>query len=167
MAIVVSMMVMWAAKTDRVQKLLGFNFIFPPPTTLPLDTPSPPPPHTSSQQHEWAGQVPPPFQQENDDILKNDEPTSEVFSKWDKVSHDVAELEKMGVAVWRGDSDGWSVMCESGEVCWRAMVTTHWPKLLEHYGYSTKSRYMCTCTYSICRPHSPYSPTVPLSAGQS
>ena len=135
-----SMMVMWAAKTDRVQKLLGFNFILPSPTTLPLDPPSPPPPPTPSQR-EWAGQVPPSHQQNNDSILNDNQPTSEVFSKWDKVSNDIAELEKVGVVVRRGDSDGWSVTCESGEVCWRAMVTTHWPKLLEQYGYSTKSRY--------------------------
>ena len=38
-----------------------------------------------------------------------------------------------------GEEDGFSVMCEE-DVCWRAMVTTHWPKLLRYYGYQTESR---------------------------
>ena len=136
------MMVVWAAKTDKLQKLLGFNFVLPPPTTLPLDPPSPPSPLTPSQQDEGEGPATPdsvfPRRSEASEAL--DEPTLKVFSKWDNAADDVAELMKMGVAVWSGGSDGWSVMCDSGDVCWRAMVTTHWPKLLEHYRYPVKNR---------------------------
>lgn len=35
--------------------------------------------------------------------------------------------------------DGFGVVCEE-DVCWRAMVTTHWPKLLRNHGYEMESR---------------------------
>lgn len=35
--------------------------------------------------------------------------------------------------------DGFGVMCEE-DMCWRAMVTTHWPKLLQNHGYEMESR---------------------------
>lgn len=131
------MMVVWAAKTEQFQKLLGFNFVLPPPTSLPLDPPSQPPVSMDTlSQHEGG----PPNEENGANIFNNSEPTSRASSKWDKVSNDVSELLKTSVRVWRGGSDGWKVTCETGEVCWRAMVTTHWPKLLDHYGYSTDSR---------------------------
>ena len=133
-----SMMVVWAAKTDKVQKLLGFSFVLPPPTSLPSSPLSPP-----SQRDEGEGPAAPPgdpFPYHFEASEPPNEPTSKAFSKWDKASDDVADLLKMGVAVWRGSGDGWSVMCGVGEVCWRAMVTTHWPKLLQHYGFPTENR---------------------------
>lgn len=131
-------MVVWAAKTETFQRFLGFNFVLPPSTSLPLDPPSTPSPSTASLSLP-EGEGPAPFN-EAFPFVGDDDPTSNTFSKWDKVSNDVSELLKVGVAVWRGGSDGWRVMCKANEVCWRAMVTTHWPKLLEHYGYSTSSR---------------------------
>ena len=53
----------------------------------------------------------------------------------EKVSRDVRAIPRGSVEVYRGGGDGWRVKCEGGEVCWHAMVTTHWPKLLNHYGY--------------------------------
>ena len=35
--------------------------------------------------------------------------------------------------------EGFGVVCED-DVCWRAMVTTHWPKLLRNHGYEMESR---------------------------
>ena len=35
--------------------------------------------------------------------------------------------------------DGFGVVCEE-DMCWRAMVTTHWPKLLRNHGYEMESR---------------------------
>ena len=135
-----SMLVVWAAQTETFQKLLGFNFVLPPPpTSLPINPP-PSTPSTASLPPQQQDDETIPHQFEKNDFLSENGPTSKVFSNWDKVSNEVSELLKLGVAVWRGASDGWSVMCEAGEVCWRAMVTTHWPKLLEHYGYSTASR---------------------------
>lgn len=43
--------------------------------------------------------------------------------------------------VFHSGVDGFSVTCEGGELCWRPMVTTHWPKLLHHYGYDTENRW--------------------------
>ena len=40
----------------------------------------------------------------------------------------------------RKDEDGFGVRCEDGEVCWRPMVTTHWPRLLNYTGYGTAGR---------------------------
>ena len=108
------MMVVWAANTDKFQKLLGFDFVLPPPTSLPLDS-APGRPSI-------------------------DDPTSKAFSKWDKSVDDDTELMKTGVVIREAGQDGWGVVCEGGEVCWRAMVTTHWPKLLQHYGFPTKNR---------------------------
>lgn len=134
------MMVLWAANTERFQKLLGFNFVLPPPTPLPLDPPSSP--FDTLSQNEDAGAPNKGFLENGAENLNDDEPSSRGASKWDKASSDISELLKMGVRVWRGDGDGWKVTCDNGEVCWRAMVTTHWPKLLEHYGRPTQSRYI-------------------------
>lgn len=128
-------MIVWAAKTDKLQKLLGFNFILPPPTSVP---PSP------LSQHKGEGPVPLtdgeiPYQFDDNNEHSN-EPASKVFSKWDKSSDDVTELLKEGVAKRSEEINGWSVMCESGEMCWRAMVTTYWPKLLGYYGYTVANR---------------------------
>ena len=46
----------------------------------------------------------------------------------------------LDIEVVRSGVEGWVVECEGGEVCWRPMVTTHWPKLLQHYGYSIEER---------------------------
>lgn len=134
------MMVLWAAKTERFQKLLGFNFVLPPPTSLPLDPPSSP--LDTLSQNEEAGHLDKGFLENGVENLNDDEPSSRGASKWDKASSDISELLKMDVRVWRGDGDGWRVTCDTGEVCWRTMVTTHWPKLLEHYGRPTQSRYI-------------------------
>ena len=130
------MMVVWAANTNKLQKLLGFDFVLPPPTSLPLDSAPLPP---SAQ----AGPAPPDNQflyNYQGNPPKSDEPTSKAFSKWENGAEDSAELMRMGVVMREAGQDGWGVVCEGGEMCWRAMVTTHWPKLLDHYGFPTKNR---------------------------
>ena len=56
-------------------------------------------------------------------------------------------LNSSDVRVVRVGRDGFGVKCDGGEACWRPMVTTHWPRLLRHFGYITESRsvllYMC------------------------
>lgn len=57
---------------------------------------------------------------------------------WEKL---VSALNKSEVMVEaRRSEDGFGVRCEGGEVCWRPMVTTHWPRLLNYTGYSTTGR---------------------------
>lgn len=43
--------------------------------------------------------------------------------------------------VYRRSIDGLAMEC-GGNFCWRPMVTDHWPKLLRHYGYPVKSRFI-------------------------
>ena len=59
----------------------------------------------------------------------------------DVVSSVEGEGGKGGVLVTREAGDGFGVRCEGGEACWRPMLTTHWPQLLEHYGYPMESRW--------------------------
>jgi len=57
---------------------------------------------------------------------------------WNKLVSELNETE-MGV-VSRRETDGFAQMCEGQELCWRPMVTTHWPRLLNYTGYSTEGR---------------------------
>ena len=59
----------------------------------------------------------------------------------DVVSSVEGEGGEGGVLVTREAGDGFGVRCEGGEACWRPMLTTHWPQLLEHYGYHVESRW--------------------------
>ena len=49
-------------------------------------------------------------------------------------------LNSSDVRVVRVGRDGFGVKCDGGEACWRPMVTTHWPRLLRHFGYVIESR---------------------------
>jgi hypothetical protein len=49
-------------------------------------------------------------------------------------------LNSSDVRVVRVGRDGFGVKCDGGEACWRPMVTTHWPRLLRHFGYIVESR---------------------------
>ena len=49
-------------------------------------------------------------------------------------------LNSSDVRVVRMGRDGFGVKCDGGEACWRPMVTTHWPRLLRHFGYVIESR---------------------------
>ena len=54
---------------------------------------------------------------------------------------DLLDISKGQIEIFpSGEEEGFGVMCE-GVMCWRAMVTTHWPKLLRYYGYQMESRY--------------------------
>ena len=136
---VVSMMVVWAAKTDKLQKLLGFDFVLPPPTSLPLNSPSPTLPSLSPSQHTQAESAPPGNHLPYEEQSPGNKPTSKT-GKWDMATDDIVKLMNVGVAERGAEPDGRGMVCEGGEVCWRAMVTTHWPRLLEHYGYRTENR---------------------------
>ena len=52
----------------------------------------------------------------------------------------IATLDSTKVWITRINEDGFDVRCDAGEVCWRPMVTTHWPRLLEHYDYILAGR---------------------------
>lgn len=49
-------------------------------------------------------------------------------------------LNSSDVRVVRVGRDGFGIRCDGGEACWRPMVTTHWPRLLRHFGYIVESR---------------------------
>ena len=49
-------------------------------------------------------------------------------------------LNSSDVRIVRVGRDGFAVKCDRGEACWRPMVTTHWPRLLRHFGYVVESR---------------------------
>ena len=57
---------------------------------------------------------------------------------WNKLVAELNETE-MGV-VTRSGPDGFAQMCKGQELCWRPMVSTHWPRLLNYAGYSTEGR---------------------------
>ena len=52
-------------------------------------------------------------------------------------------LNSSDVRIVRVERDGFGVKCDGGEACWRPMVTTHWPRLLRHFGYTVESRSEC------------------------
>jgi len=52
----------------------------------------------------------------------------------------VSALNSSDVRVVRVERDGFGMKCDGGEACWRPMVTTHWPRLLRHFGYIVESR---------------------------
>ena len=151
MGILVSLIVAWAAQTEQFQKMFGFNLVLTSHPSHPHDhlSPSTSTPHlpTSSLPQTQPG-VPNPINvaQIHDDGGGGKSDNLDLSSKtffsldWEKVSSELSELPQGGAFVWRSGEDGWRVVCKGGEVCWRAMVTTHWPRLLEHYGYSTESR---------------------------
>ena len=49
-------------------------------------------------------------------------------------------LNSSDIRIVRVGRDGFGVKCDRGEACWRPMVTTHWPRLLRHFGYVMESR---------------------------
>ena len=51
----------------------------------------------------------------------------------------------------RKGKDGFGVTCEGGEMCWRPMVTTHWPRLLNLTGYNTDGRLVEPCLTPACK----------------
>ena len=57
---------------------------------------------------------------------------------WTKLLSALNENE-VGV-VHRSWEDGFAMTCEGGEMCWRPMVTTHWPRLLNYTGHATVGR---------------------------
>ena len=52
----------------------------------------------------------------------------------------VSALNQSNIIISRQSDDGFLVTCENGEVCWRPMVTTHWPHLLKSYGFHLDGR---------------------------
>ena len=67
-------------------------------------------------------------------------------------------LNSSDVRVVRLGRDGFGVKCDRGEACWRPMVTTHWPRLLRHFGYVVESRLVCMqlCVYLYRTEPAPY-----------
>ncbi len=57
--------------------------------------------------------------------------------------HDLSDVSDEKIQIFRTAKDGFDVRCER-EMCWRPMVTTHWPRLLQHYGNQTEGRYNLT-----------------------
>ena len=86
----------------------------------------------------------------NDDISDKSKPTATATNERgdpiangnDHWSDSIAAsaLNSSDVRVVRVGRDGFGVKCDGGEACWRPMVTTHWPRLLRHFGYVVKSR---------------------------
>ena len=52
----------------------------------------------------------------------------------------MSALNQSSVSISRRRENGFRVQCEDGEVCWRPMVTTHWPRLLSHAGVNMDGR---------------------------
>ena len=53
--------------------------------------------------------------------------------------HDLLDVSDEKIQIFRTAKDGFDVRCER-EMCWRPMVTTHWPRLLRHHGYNMEGR---------------------------
>ena len=53
----------------------------------------------------------------------------------------VSTLNQSSVVISRRKDNAFRLKCESGEVCWRPMVTTHWPRLFNYTGYNMDGRY--------------------------
>ncbi len=49
-------------------------------------------------------------------------------------------LNQSSISISRRKENGFRLKCENGEVCWRPMVTTHWPRLLNHSGLTMEGR---------------------------
>ena len=83
--------------------------------------------------------VAPPYSLPVDSVV----PGSTPYNKQDSVYWKDLLAREGKPVVLRSNSDGLGLQCGGdGDLCWRAMVTHHWPKLLRHYGYSVKSRYV-------------------------
>ena len=52
----------------------------------------------------------------------------------------LSRLNQSSVVISRRKEDGFGVTCSNGEACWRPMVTTHWPHLLNHTGSNMEGR---------------------------
>ncbi len=48
----------------------------------------------------------------------------------------VSALNESSIHISRRKENGFSVTCEDGEMCWRPMVITHWPRLFNYSGQS-------------------------------
>ena len=54
----------------------------------------------------------------------------------------LSSLNQSDVTISRRKENGFRVKCGLGEVCWRPLVTTHWPRLLNYSGVSVEGRYV-------------------------
>lgn len=52
----------------------------------------------------------------------------------------LSTLNQSSVSISRRREDGFGVKCENGEMCWRPMVTTHWPRLFSYAGIAMDGR---------------------------
>ena len=50
------------------------------------------------------------------------------------------EKVKEKAIVYRSDENGFNLWCGEDTYCWRPMVTTHWPHLLQYYNISVESK---------------------------
>ncbi len=59
----------------------------------------------------------------------------------------LSNLNQSSIRISHRMEDGYRVKCGyNREVCWRPMVTTHWPRLLNYTGYNMDGR----CIRTVC-----------------
>ncbi len=82
-----------------------------------------------------------------DTLVGNSTDVKSKASYW----HDLSDLPDEKIQVFRTAKDGFDLQCEN-ELCWRPMVTTHWPRLFHYYDYDMEGRLAtCATAIGVCR----------------